>query len=113
MKGRPVMILGMFGANRGRAIAWAGSMGGGSEARRTRARAGRVRRVAGPPGRRGCARRGWACRRRCRAPPRCLPHSIKVIEAAGLVERTPDPDDRRGALVRHTPAGRALLAYAL
>jgi DNA-binding MarR family transcriptional regulator len=38
---------------------------------------------------------------------------IKVIEAAGFLERTPDPDDQRGVLVRHTPAGRALLADAL
>ena len=36
-----------------------------------------------------------------------------MIEAAGFVERTPDPDDHRGGLVRHTPAGRALLADAL
>lgn len=32
------------------------------------------------------------------------------LEDAGLVERTPDPDDRRSSLVSITPEGRALLA---
>jgi DNA-binding MarR family transcriptional regulator len=32
------------------------------------------------------------------------------LEAAGLVERTPDPDDRRSSLVSSTAAGRELLA---
>jgi DNA-binding MarR family transcriptional regulator len=32
------------------------------------------------------------------------------LEDAGLVERTPDPDDRRSSLVSSTPEGRALLA---
>lgn len=31
------------------------------------------------------------------------------LEEAGLVTRTPDPDDRRSSLVSTTPAGRALL----
>jgi DNA-binding MarR family transcriptional regulator len=38
---------------------------------------------------------------------------VKAIEAAGFLERTPDPADGRAVLVRHTPAGRALLADAL
>lgn len=32
--------------------------------------------------------------------------STDVLEAAGLVERLPDPDDRRSILIRCTPAGR-------
>ncbi len=32
------------------------------------------------------------------------------LEEAGLVARTPDPDDRRSSLVSSTPEGRALLA---
>src|SRR2546421_11313508 len=32
---------------------------------------------------------------------------VKAIEAAGFLERTPDPVDRRAVLVRHTPAGAA------
>jgi DNA-binding MarR family transcriptional regulator len=38
---------------------------------------------------------------------------VKAIEAAGYVERTADPTDGRGTIVRHTAAGRALLADAL
>jgi DNA-binding MarR family transcriptional regulator len=38
---------------------------------------------------------------------------VKVIEAAGFLERAPDPGDQRGVIVRHTPAGRALLNDAL
>lgn len=38
---------------------------------------------------------------------------VKAIEVAGYLERTPDPGDRRAVLVRHTPAGRAILADAL
>ena len=38
---------------------------------------------------------------------------INAIEAAGFLERTPDPDDGRAVLVRHTSAGRKLLADAL
>jgi DNA-binding MarR family transcriptional regulator len=38
---------------------------------------------------------------------------VKAIEAGGFLERVPDPGDQRGVLVRHTPAGRALLADAL
>jgi DNA-binding MarR family transcriptional regulator len=38
---------------------------------------------------------------------------VKAIEAAGYLERRPDPDDGRGVLVRHTATGRGLLADAL
>ena len=31
------------------------------------------------------------------------------LERAGLIERTPDPDDRRGTLIALTPAGRRLV----
>jgi DNA-binding MarR family transcriptional regulator len=37
----------------------------------------------------------------------------KEIEAAGLVERTPDPADRRGVVIRFTPLGRKVLADAV
>jgi DNA-binding MarR family transcriptional regulator len=35
---------------------------------------------------------------------------IDRLERAGLAERLPNPEDRRGVLVRATPAGRALFA---
>jgi DNA-binding MarR family transcriptional regulator len=35
------------------------------------------------------------------------------LAEAGLVERRPDPDDRRGTLVRLTPAGRKAIDQAL
>jgi DNA-binding MarR family transcriptional regulator len=38
---------------------------------------------------------------------------VKAIEAAGYLERAPDPEDGRAVLVRHTSAGRAILADAL
>jgi DNA-binding MarR family transcriptional regulator len=38
---------------------------------------------------------------------------VTAIEAAGLLERLADPSDGRSVLVRHTPAGRDLLADAL
>lgn len=38
---------------------------------------------------------------------------VQAIEAAGFLERRPDPDDGRGVLVAHTEAGRRLLADAL
>src|SRR6187200_2111985 len=31
------------------------------------------------------------------------------LERAGLIERSPDPDDRRGTLITLTPAGRELI----
>lgn len=37
---------------------------------------------------------------------------IDRLEAAGLVERVPDPDDRRGTLVGLTPRGRKVLDAA-
>jgi DNA-binding MarR family transcriptional regulator len=37
----------------------------------------------------------------------------KEIEAAGFVERIPDPDDGRGVIVRFTRKGRAALACAV
>jgi DNA-binding MarR family transcriptional regulator len=38
---------------------------------------------------------------------------VQQIERRGFLERAADPDDGRATLVRHTPAGRALLADAL
>ena len=38
---------------------------------------------------------------------------VQQIERKGFLERTEDPDDGRAVLVRHTPAGRALLLDAL
>src|SRR5918911_4956300 len=32
-----------------------------------------------------------------------------AIERAGLLERSPNPADRRSVIVRHTPAGRSIL----
>lgn len=40
-------------------------------------------------------------------------HRIDRLETAGLVERTPDPDDRRGRVVRLTDAGRATVDRAV
>ena len=37
----------------------------------------------------------------------------KEIEAAGLVERRPDPHDRRGVIISFTPHGRSVLASAV
>lgn len=51
--------------------------------------------------------------RRMGATRQAVSQLIKVIEAAGFLERAPDPGDQRGVIVRHTPAGRALLADAL
>jgi DNA-binding MarR family transcriptional regulator len=38
---------------------------------------------------------------------------LDQVEAAGLVERRPDPDDRRGTLVRLTPRGKRAVDRAL
>ena len=38
---------------------------------------------------------------------------VTEIEGRGYLERTPDPDDKRAVLVRHTAAGRRLLNDAL
>lgn len=42
--------------------------------------------------------------------PSHISRTIDRAEAAGLVSRAPDPDDRRAAQVEMTPAGRAALA---
>lgn len=41
-----------------------------------------------------------------------MTNRIDRLEAAGLVARAPDPDDRRGVLVLLTPAGRDLIDRA-
>jgi DNA-binding MarR family transcriptional regulator len=41
-----------------------------------------------------------------------LSHQISKLEAAGLVRRTPDPDDKRGVLTQLTDAGQTLLDAA-
>src|SRR5262249_971515 len=38
---------------------------------------------------------------------------IDRVESAGLVQRRPDPNDKRGTLVRLTPKGRALADKAI
>ena len=40
-------------------------------------------------------------------------HRIDLLEKRGLIERLPDPDDRRGTLVRLTEAGKALVDEAV
>ena len=42
-----------------------------------------------------------------------MTNRIDRLEARGLVERGPAPDDRRGVLVRLTPSGRARVDAAL
>lgn len=39
-------------------------------------------------------------------------HRLDKLESRGLVERIPDPDDRRGVIARLTPAGRRLVDRA-
>jgi len=41
-----------------------------------------------------------------------MTNRIDRLEAAGLVARRPDPDDRRGTLVRLTPKGKTLIDAA-
>ncbi len=41
-----------------------------------------------------------------------MTNRIDRLEEAGLVARRPDPDDRRGTLVRLTPKGKALVDAA-
>jgi DNA-binding MarR family transcriptional regulator len=41
--------------------------------------------------------------------PQSMAQTVRDLEAAGLVSRTPDPDDRRRAYVALTPAGTDLL----
>jgi DNA-binding MarR family transcriptional regulator len=38
---------------------------------------------------------------------------VQQIERKGFLQRSADPEDGRAVLVRHTPAGRALLVDAL
>ena len=38
---------------------------------------------------------------------------LREIEKHGLVERQPDPADRRGIIIRHTPSGRQILLDAM
>ena len=42
-----------------------------------------------------------------------LTAALKPLERRGLIELTPDPEDRRGRRPKLTPAGRRLLAEAL
>lgn len=40
-------------------------------------------------------------------------HRIDLLEKRGLIERLPDPEDRRGTLVRLTPEGKKLIDGAV
>jgi DNA-binding MarR family transcriptional regulator len=42
-----------------------------------------------------------------------MTNRIDRVEAAGLVQRLPDPDDRRGTLVSLTDSGRTVVDEAL
>ncbi|WP_207199376.1 MarR family winged helix-turn-helix transcriptional regulator, partial [Rhodoplanes elegans] len=42
-----------------------------------------------------------------------ITNRIDKVEALGLVERRPDPRDRRGAIIRLTPAGKRLADRAI
>lgn len=45
--------------------------------------------------------------------PSGLSHRLNQLEKAGLIDRSPDPDDRRSSLVRITPAGRKVVDRAI
>ena len=45
--------------------------------------------------------------------PSGLSHRLNRLESAGLVIRTPDPDDRRSYLISITPAGRKVIDRAI
>ena len=45
--------------------------------------------------------------------PSGLAHRLARLEAAGLISRSPDPADRRSALIRITPAGRRVADRAV
>jgi DNA-binding MarR family transcriptional regulator len=42
-----------------------------------------------------------------------MTNRLDVLERAGLVERQPDPDDRRGTLIQLTEKGKAILDKAM
>ncbi|MEU5904478.1 MarR family winged helix-turn-helix transcriptional regulator [Micromonospora sp. NPDC047467] len=56
----------------------------------------------------GCQARELA--RRTRLDPSTVSRSVAALVADGLVERRPDPADKRASLLVITPAGRAALA---
>jgi DNA-binding MarR family transcriptional regulator len=62
-------------------------------------------RRAGPPFR----STPTALYRSCMLSSGAMTHRIDRLEAAGLVTRMPDPDDRRGILVQLTPEGQQLV----
>lgn len=45
-----------------------------------------------------------------RVRPQSMAHTVAELEADGLVDRTPDPDDRRQILIELTERGREALA---
>lgn len=45
--------------------------------------------------------------------PSGLSHRLNQLEKAGLVDRSPDPTDRRSSIVRITPAGRKVVDRAI
>src|SRR5271169_3122338 len=45
-----------------------------------------------------------------RVRPQSMAHTVAELEADGLVDRTPDPDDRRQILIELTGRGREALA---
>jgi DNA-binding MarR family transcriptional regulator len=54
-----------------------------------------------------------ALARRMGASRQAVSQQLVEVEAAGLVERLPDPTDRRGVIVRFTPKGRRTLSDAI
>ncbi len=66
-------------------------------------------RRAGP----GAARSPGTLARLAMVTPAGMTGRLDRLEAAGLVRRRPDPDDRRGTLVALTPAGAALADRAV
>jgi len=51
--------------------------------------------------------------RECFAPSSTMTRQLDRLTALGLVERKPDPNDRRGVLVRLTPKGKRLIDSTL
>ncbi|WP_051274581.1 MarR family winged helix-turn-helix transcriptional regulator [Cellulomonas sp. URHD0024] len=60
----------------------------------------------------GCAQRPGSLADALGVAPRSVTSKVDVAEAEGLVQRLPDPTDRRATLVELTSAGHALLADA-